>query len=395
MSGLRAYLDCNASEVLRAPARAAVEAALDLAGNPSSVHAEGRRARAVVEVAREDVARFVGARVSEIVFTSGASEANATVISAGWGRIIVSGIEHSSVLAPALASGAEVIRVGADASGVADVGEIAAALLKRGPSAGPVLVALQMANNETGVLQLVAETAAFARAHGAFVHCDAVQAAGRVPVDFAGLGLDTLALSSHKLGGPKGAGALVVRDGVTIPALISGGGQERSRRAGTENIAAIAGFGAAARDAGAGIEANAARFCVLRDRLEREVKRLTPEVVVIGEDVARLCNTSCLALAGQSAETLVIKLDLGGVAVSAGAACSSGKVGPSHVLAAMGISPELTRAALRVSLGHATTDAEIDAFLRVWATFAGTARGAQSSTTELARGARPRIERVS
>jgi cysteine desulfurase len=395
MSGMRAYLDCNASEVLRGPARAAVQAALELTGNPSSVHGEGRRVRAVIEAARREVGGLVGARVSEIVFTSGASEANSTVMSAGWGRIILSDIEHSSVLAPALASGAEVVRVGADASGVADVGEIAAALLKRPASAGPVLVALQMANNETGVLQPVAETAAFARAHGAFVHCDAVQAAGRVPLDFAALGLDTLAISSHKIGGPKGAGALVVRDGVTIPALIAGGGQERSRRGGTEDVAAIAGFGAAARDAAAGIEANAARLSVLRDRLEREARRLTPEVTIVGVDADRLCNTSCLALPGQSAETLVIKLDLGGVAVSAGAACSSGKVGPSHVLAAMGLAPEVARAALRVSLGHATTEAEIDAFLRVWATFGGTAGAAQSSTTELARGARPRIERVS
>ena len=381
MSGMRAYLDCNASEVLRGPARAAVLAALELTGNPSSVHAEGRRVRAVIEAARREVGGLVGARVSEIVFTSGASEANSTVMSAGWGRIILSDIEHSSVLAPALASGAEVVRVGADASGVADVGEIAAALLKRPASAGPVLVALQMANNETGGLQPVAETAAFARAHGAFVHCDAVQAAGRVPLDFAALGLDTLAISSHKIGGPKGAGALVVRDGVTIPALIAGGGQERSRRRGTEDVAGLARFGA--------------RLSVLLDRLEREARRLTPEVTIVGVDADRLCNTSCLALPGQSAETLVIKLDLGGVAVSAGAGCSSGKVGPSHVLAAMGLAPEVARAALRVSLGHATTEAEIDAFLRVWATFGGTAGAAQSSTTELARGARPRIERVS
>lgn len=395
MIGLRAYLDCNASEVLRGPARAAVLAALDLTGNPSSVHAEGRRARAVVEAARQDVAGLVGANVSEIVFTSGASEANATVMSAGWGRIILCEIEHSSVLAPAQASGAEVVRVGADASGVAQVGEIADALLKRPASAGPVLVALQIANNETGVVQPVAETAAFARAHGAFVHCDAVQGAGRMALDFARLGLDTLAVSSHKIGGPKGVGALVVRDGVTIPALIPGGGQERARRAGTENNAAIAGFGAAAREAAANMEADASRLAAMRDRLEREVRRLTPEVVIVGADAERLCNTSCLALPGQSAETLVIKLDLGGVAVSAGAACSSGKVGPSHVLAAMGIAPELARAALRVSLGHATTDAEVDAFLRVWATIGGTARGQQSSTTELARGARPRIERVS
>lgn len=392
MTASRAYLDCNASERLRACARDAFLAALDCDGNPSSVHADGRRARSIVESAREEVAALVNARVSEVVFTSGASEANAAVLSAGWQRILFSAIEHPSVISPAEASGAQLVRVGASADGVADAGALAAGLLSSAPASrpAPALVTLQMANNETGVLQPVAETAAFARDHGAFIHVDAVQAAGRVPIDFAALRVDTLALSSHKIGGPMGAGALIVRDGLDIPPLISGGGQERGRRSGTENVPAIAGFGAAARAIAGGMTEEIARIAAMRDRLERELMAMTPEVIVVGSDAPRLPNTSCLVLPGSRAETLVIRLDLAGIAVSAGAACSSGKVGLSHVLTAMGLAAELARGALRVSLGHGTRDNDIEAFLAAWREIAGTTGNAVT----VGAGKRADVERV-
>jgi cysteine desulfurase len=227
---------------------------------------------------------------------------------------------------------------------------------------GRGLITLQLANNETGVLQPVAEAAAFGRAHGLAMHTDAVQAPGRVAVNIETIGLDYLTVSAHKMGGPKGVGALVLRDGAPLPALLIGGGQERRRRAGTENIAGIAGFGAAAvvaRENLRAIEAIRAR----RDRLEDEMRARFPELSVIGRESARIANTSCMAFGGKAAETLVIKYDLSGVAVSAGSACSSGKVGTSHVLRAMGIPPEVARSAIRVSLGPTTTDDDIAAFL--------------------------------
>jgi cysteine desulfurase len=227
------------------------------------------------------------------------------------------------------------------------------------------LLSLQMANNETGALQPVAETAAPAREHGLAVHTDAVQAAGRVPIDMRALGVDYLTLSAHKLGGPKGVGALVIRDGARLPAFIAGGGQERRRRAGTENVAGLAGFGAAAVAAQDDL-AKIQRVRALRDRLEAEVRGITPEAVIVAAEAVRLPNTTSLALPGASAETLVIALDLKGVAVSAGAACSSGKVGASHVLAAMGIAPEIARAAIRISLGPGSKEQDIAAFLDAW-----------------------------
>jgi cysteine desulfurase len=236
------------------------------------------------------------------------------------------------------------------------------------------MVCVQAANNETGVLQPVAELAALARQHGLFVHTDAVQAAGRVALDMRALGVDSLALSAHKLGGPKGIGALVVREGAaSLPALIAGGGQERRRRAGTENVAAIAGFGAAAAAAQRDL-AGMARIRALRDRLEREVLALAPSAVVIGADADRLPNTAGIALPGTSAETLVIALDLAGVAVSAGAACSSGKVGASHVLEAMGLDAGLARGAVRASLGWSSTERDVAAFIAAWSRLAARRR---------------------
>lgn len=368
----RTYLDWNATAPLRPEARAAMIAALDLVGNASSVHGEGRAARVVIEDAREEIARLVGASPADVVFNSGATESNVTVLAGGWSTIFVADIEHESVLYPAKASRARIVEIPVDQNGMVDAGAIADAVLCSNETLGLALITLQMANNETGVLQPVAEVARFARAHGIATHTDAVQACGRVAVNVGDLGVDYLSLSAHKFGGPKGVGALILRDGAALPNLLLGGGQERRRRAGTENIAGIAGFGAAA--ACAVLErAHVNRQRALRDRLESEIQRATPDAVVIGSAVQRLPNTACIALPGKSAETLLIKLDLAGIAVSAGSACSSGKVGASHVLRAMGIAPDLARSAIRISLGATTTDDDITRFLTVWTTITRTA----------------------
>lgn len=368
MTSERTYLDHNASMPLRNEARAAMADALDAIGNPSSVHAEGRRVRSVVEAARERVAHLVNAKPSEVIFTSGATEANNWVMAAGWKTIALARIEHDSVIGPAEASSAELIEVPVSQDGVAQIDALAA----EGALGTGTLLTLMMANNETGVIQPVAQAVARVRESGGVVHTDAVQAPGRIPVDFAALGVDAMSLSAHKIGGPRGVGALIVRDGLTLRALITGGGQERRRRGGTENVSGIAGFGAAA-EAVANDHAAGERMAALRTKLEAGILRATPNAVVVGQDVERIGNTSCVAVPGKSAETLVIKLDLEGVAISAGSACSSGKVGSSHVLKAMTLAPELARAAIRVSLGPQTQDKDIAAFLAAWEKVAGDA----------------------
>jgi cysteine desulfurase len=372
MTDDRTYLDWNATVPLRPEARAAMIAALDVIGNPSSVHAEGRRARAIVEDARERVAALVGANPADVIFTSGATEANATVMAAGWDTIFVSAMEHDSVLAPARASGARIVEIPATRDGVAMAEIVADHWLRMGAAFGRALVSLQAANSETGVLQPVAETAAFARAHGLAMHCDAVQAAGRIALGPLLADVEYVSIAAHKIGGPKGVGALISRAGTDLPALIRGGGQERRRRAGTENVAAIAGFGAVAE---AALQALGKRADVRRrrDRLEQEVRRVTPQALVIGADAERLDNTACIALPGRSAETLVIALDLAGVSVSAGSACSSGKVGESHVLKALGLPVEVQRGAVRVSIGPETSDEDMSQFVMAWSRIAGEA----------------------
>jgi cysteine desulfurase len=365
MSNPRTYLDYNASAPLRAEARAAMVAAMGTMGNPSSVHAEGRAVRAIIERAREEVARLVNAKPSEVVFTSGATEANNWVVAGGWDEICVSAIEHDSVLAPARASGARLAVLPVAINGVVDVEAARAILARASERSKRVLASLMLANNETGVIEPVADVAACARELGAAMHVDAVQAPGRINVDFARLGADAMVLSAHKLGGPPGVGALIVRDGVALHSLIKGGGQERRRRGGTENVAGIAGFGAAAAAVLRETEA-ASRIGRQWAMLEDGVLRISPEAVIIGRTSPRVANTSCIALPGKPAETLVIKLDLEGIAVSAGAACFSGKVGVSHVLEAMGLSPEICRAAVRVSLGPQTSESDIAAFLAAW-----------------------------
>ncbi len=378
MTSARAYLDWNATAPLLPAAQAAIVRALEVHGNPSSVHAEGRRARAIVEAAREQVAALVGARPSEVVFTSGATEACNSVLAAPWDAIAVAGIEHDAVLQPIEAAGGERITLGVDAHGRIDPSDVAAKITSHG--AGRVLVALQVANNETGVLQPVADVAAIAHDTGAHLFTDAAQAAGRIAIDFAALGADYMALSAHKLGGPKGIGALIVRDGRDLPAFIRGGGQERRRRGGTENIPGIAGFGAAAEAARNTVEERA-RIAARRDRLEAGLLDLTPDAHIVGVGAERLPNTTCIALPGQLAETLVIRFDLAGIAVSAGAACSAGKIGVSHVLMAMGCDEPAARSAIRISIGPTTTDREIDRCLAAWREIAALPRSLARART--------------
>lgn len=360
----RFYLDYNATAPLLTEAQTAMIAALAVTGNPSSAHNEGRAARNLVERARASVARLAGAKPSEIVFTSGASEANAWVFDQRWDTIFVAGLEHDSVLGPARANGAEIVTLDADGDGRVRVETLAGHARLEKPS-GRALISLHMANNETGVIQDVARVAAFAKEHGLLVHTDAVQAPGRMPVNFAELGVDLLSLSAHKLGGPKGIGALVIRDHLDLVPLIRGGGQERRRRAGTENLAGIAGFGAAAEVALRQL-AGTSRIGALRDQLETMLLHAVPETVVIAKDAPRLCNTSLVALPGKLAETMIIRLDLAGFAVSAGSACSSGKVGASHVLEAMNVPRAIASSAVRVSIGPETTHREIAAFAAAW-----------------------------
>jgi len=374
---VRTYLDWNASTPLRPQAREAFHAALGLSGNPSSVHGEGRVARNAIEQAREQVAALAGADARNVIFTSGGTEANALALSPSvqtaddkrpFERLLVSVIEHPSVLAGGRFDPARVEQVPANADGAIDLMALAQRL--EALAGQRVLVSLMAANNETGVIQPVREAADIVHRHGGMLHADAVQAAGRIALDIAALGADLLTLSAHKIGGAKGAGALIKRSENIHFAdpLIRGGGQERGSRAGTENVAAIAAFGAAAAAMTANSATEIAQMMRLRDRLESSLRTATPEAVIFGADAARLPNTTLVAIPGAKAETLVIAFDLDGVAVSSGSACSSGKVAPSHVLAAMGVEPALARGAIRVSTGPATTEAEIDRFLNVWQT---------------------------
>jgi cysteine desulfurase len=369
----RIYADWNATAPLRAEARAALLAALDADGNPSSVHAEGRAARRLIDAARDQVAALVGGEPRNVVFTSGGTEANMLALTptrAAGGtvapdRLLVSAIEHPSVLAGGRFPTESVERLPVTASGVIDL----AALERRlAAQSGRALVSLMLANNETGVLQPISQAAHLIHQAGGLLHVDAVQAVGRIPCDIKALGADLLTLSGHKIGAPKGTGALVRRD-AALPLgnpLIRGGGQERGLRAGTENVAGIAGFGAAAAAAHAGLRAQTAHMRALRDRFEAGLTVVSPDVVIFGSQADRLPNTTLFAVPGMKAETAVIAFDLEGVAVSSGAACSSGKVQPSHVLAAMGVPPQLAQGAVRVSVGPATAESEIDGLIQAW-----------------------------
>jgi cysteine desulfurase len=365
----RSYLDYNATAPLREEVREAVVAALCLYGNPSSVHAEGRASRAAIEAARANVAALVGARPEDVIFTSGGTEANAMALAAQAGeawQCYLSAIEHPSVLSGGRFYRETTTTLPVSRDGVIDLEILAKELAKHHLGGWRPFVSLMVANNETGAIQPVAETSKIVHEVGGLFHTDAVQAAGRIALDFAALGADMLSLSAHKIGGPKGVGALVLGNGGRVEPLIKGGGQERRRRAGTENVAGIVGFGVAAELAATDL-GNAAVLARLRDELEQRALAIAPDAVVLSAGVERLPNTSCIAVPGAKAETLVIGLDLAGVAVSSGAACSSGKVEPSHVLRAMGVPEELAQGAIRVSLGFATKRDDIETFLKAFA----------------------------
>ncbi len=369
----RAYFDWNATAPLRVEARAAMTAALDLTGNASSVHAEGRAARHMIETAREQVAALVGAAAKNVTFTSGGTEANMLALTpalefgarkAKRDRLLVSSIEHPSVRAGGRFALEAVEEIPVTARGQVDLD----ALKERLAGTKTAMVSVMLANNETGVVQPISQVAEIVHQAGGLLHVDAVQGAGRIACQINELSADLLTLSGHKLGGPQGVGALVRGDETLHIAqpLITGGGQERRLRAGTENVAAIAGFGAAAVAAKAARERDARHMAALRDRLEAGLKAVTPDVIIFGRESERLANTTLFAVPGMKAETAIIAFDLNGVAVSSGSACSSGKVQPSYVLAAMGREPALARGAVRVSLGWSTTESDVERLLSAW-----------------------------
>jgi cysteine desulfurase len=355
------YLDYNATAPLKPAVIAAVSAALAETGNASSVHRSGRLARRAVETARESVAALVQAAPAQVVFTGSGTEANnlaLAVARAEGRRLVVSSIEHESVLRVDESA----VRALVDSDGALNLEEFER-LLEADPR--PALVSVMLANNETGVIQPIADVARIAHAHGALVHCDAVQAAGKVAIDMRALGVDMLSLSAHKLGGPQGVGALVAGDNVALRPLLAGGGQERGRRAGTENVAGIAGFGVAASLAVDDL-AQMNEIARLRDDAEQRLHRVVPDAVVFGAGAQRLPNTSCIAMPGVAAETQVMALDLAGIAVSAGSACSSGRVKASHVLAAMGADAAVAGSAIRVSAGWHSKAGDFDRLVEVW-----------------------------
>ena len=372
----RVYLDWNATTPLRPEAREAMAAAWDLPGNPSSVHEEGRKARRLIEEARSVVAGAVGALPRNVVFTSGGTEANALALTPGLRlksappvrRLVVSAIEHASVLAGGRFGADAMVAVGVSRSGLILLDRLRE-VLSDGP---PALVSVMLANNETGAVQAIAEVAEIVHAAGSVLHVDAIQALGKISFNINSLNADLMTLSAHKIGGPKGVGALVWAEGVQgFEPLLRGGGQERGHRAGTEDVAGIAGFGAAAEVAIGALEKDVGRLETLRNRLENGLRQ-TPGVLIFSDDVARLPNTSLFTAPGLRAETAVIGFDLAGIAVSSGSACSSGKVQPSHVLEAMGFGRELAQGAVRLSLGWSSCDADIDRCLEAWRKLAGT-----------------------
>lgn len=366
----RVYLDWNATTPLRAEARTAMLAAWELIGNPSSVHAEGREARRLVEEARATLAAAVGALPRNVVFTSAGTEANALALSPGLRgssggpveRLLVSAVEHASVLSGGRFPADKVSQIPVTRSGVIDLDRLKA-LLGDGP---PALVSIMAANNETGAIQPLAEAAGMVHEAGGLLHVDAIQALGKIPFDIKAVGADLATFSAHKIGGPKGVGALVLAEGITgLEPVLRGGGQELSRRAGTENVAGIAGFGAAVRAALQTLPEDAERMATLRDSLENGIRGIAGSMI-FADDIKRLPNTILFTAPGLKAETAVIGFDLEGVAVSSGSACSSGKVQPSHVLSAMGYDATVAQGAVRLSLGWSTEPDDINRTLEAW-----------------------------
>ena len=352
------YLDYNATGILRPEVATAMQDTFHLFGNSSSVHRFGRMAKSAIEEAREKIASIVEVSPTEIIFTSGGTEANNLALSNRDIPIFISATEHDSINAVRMDS--NIINV--DINGVIDLEHLEKMLRS---ADRPSMISVMLANNETGVLQPIQQVVNVARHFGAIMHCDAVQGLGKIPFTFSELGVDMLSISAHKIGGPKGVGALIVKEGVDLPPLLVGGGQERNRRAGTENITGICGFGVAASLVQSGLE-QAPKLKRLRNQIECGVKAEIPEVTIYGERVARLSNTSCIGLPDMSNESQVMSLDLAGVYVSAGSACSSGKISPSHVLKAMGFTDKAASSAIRVSLGWQTTESDCDTFVVAW-----------------------------
>ncbi len=354
------YLDHNASSPIKPAVRAAVMEAMERTGNPSSVHRYGRIARKHIEEARAKVAALVGVKPSQVIFTSGGTEANNMALrSGGVTTLLPSAIEHDSILSVA----SDALRLPVKMEGVVDLTK-AEKIFK--DTKAPALIAVMLVNNETGVIQPIAEIVRLAQQYGHKVHTDAVQAAGRLPLDFKALDVQSLSLSAHKIGGPQGIGALIVAEKMVFQPLLQGGGQEMNRRAGTENVAGIVGFGVAAQLAVDDLR-DTLRLRLLRDELQQQLlDSAEGDVVVLGAKADRVGNTLCIAMNGVSSETQVMAMDLAGVAVSAGSACSSGKVKSSHVLRAMGYDIDVAAAALRISLGWNTETKDIARCIEAW-----------------------------
>ena len=352
------YLDHNASSPISPGVAMIMADALAFSGNASSVHSSGRLARQKVEDARDKISRLVGVRASEVVFTGGGTEANNLILNGiQCDHIMVSAVEHDSVLNAI--NNVEILSV--DENGLIDLEELEGRLDK---TDGQVLVSVMLANNETGVIQPISEVSSISKKYGAMVHTDAIQACGKIKLDREALGVDFISLSAHKIGGPQGVGALVVNEELPFEPIIRGGGQERGRRAGTENIAGIVGFGVAGAIAADLVHITKTQG--LRDLLERRINKILPGSVLCGEKVERLPNTSSIFMPGVNSETQVMKFDLKGIMISAGSACSSGKVQTSHVLRAMGVEDDIAANVIRVSLGNENTSEDVECFITEW-----------------------------
>ncbi len=367
MSGPFTYLDYNATAPVRPDVASAVSEALALVGNPSSVHRHGRLARGLIERARESIGALIGASPQDVIFTSGGTEANNLALGglikgSGAERFVVSAIEHESVLDYARAGSVPFDIVPVTKDGVIDLAALEDILNAHDERA---VISVMLANNETGVLQPIAKVVELARAHNAVIHCDAIQAVGKVPVDFEVLGVDAMSTSAHKFGGPQGVGALVVRAGVPFEKTSYGGGQELGRRAGTENLPGIAGLGRAAELAASDCD-HMSRVGAWRDAMEHALRRTATDAIIFGQGHDRLPTTTCVAVPDWPAETQVIALDLAGVSISAGSACSSGKVQPSPVLRAMGATADQASNAIRISFGWDSWEADADRFVSTW-----------------------------
>lgn len=375
----RTYLDYNATSPTKPEVIDAVSDCLKSWSNPSSVHQAGRDSKACLEAARRQVAALAGCHSKQIVFTSGGTEADNMVIQdASFDSYLALATEHPAVRVPIQMKGSKAQSLKVDDQGIIDLAFLEAALKQ---ATGKILLCVMYANNETGAVQPIKEVVALARQYDAWVHCDAVQALGKIPVSFSDLGVHSMALSAHKIGGPPGVGALIVAEGQEVAPWIQGGGQERSFRSGTVNVPGVVGFGIAAELAQACL-ADASNHAVLRDQFEEALKRITPDVRIFSEDAKRLPNTSMFALEGFDSSVLFVSLDLAGICVSTGSACSSGVAKLSPVLLAMGVPEALAKSAIRISTGWASRQEDIDAFLKVW--FRITASSGQNNKQPIA-----------